>query len=147
MGCKRLRQPAGDPAHEVGRVPVKAIDPLREVQRFLNLPDLIVPVGWQDARRVAHRDPSDRHRGARLEACAQVDGGVHSHFAAASEHGAWKIAAPVATNTSSPSVAPVTCAVGPIQYSVTPVRRMTAMAATGTHRRFDDVCSYVGSWG
>ena len=47
-----------------------------------------MPVGWQDARRVADGHPSDRHRGVRREARAQVDGGVHSHFAAASERGA-----------------------------------------------------------
>src|SRR5262245_50636261 len=32
--------------------------------------------------------PSDRHHGARLKPRAQVDRGVHSHFAAPSEHGA-----------------------------------------------------------
>jgi hypothetical protein len=70
MGSKRLRQPAGDPAHEVGRAPVKPIDPLREIQRFLNLPDLIMPVGWQDARRVANSRLSEaasfRFRGTGL---------------------------------------------------------------------------------
>src|SRR6266545_3287983 len=60
MRSKRLRQPAGDPAHEVGCAAVESIDPLREVQRFLNLPDLFVLVGWQNARRVAHGHPSDR---------------------------------------------------------------------------------------
>ena len=88
MRPERLRQPAGDPAHEVGRAPVKPIDPLREVQRFLNLPNLIVPVGWQDARRVANGHPSDRYHGARLKPRAQVHRGVHSDFAAPSEYGA-----------------------------------------------------------
>src|SRR5262245_50636498 len=88
MGSEHLRQPAGDPAHEVGRTPVEAIDPFREVQRFLDLPDLIVLVGWQDARRVANGHPSDRHHGARLKARAQVDRGVHSDFATPSDHGA-----------------------------------------------------------
>src|SRR5215510_16138821 len=57
------------------------------VQRLLDLPDLVVPVGRQDARRVADGHPSDRHHGARLKPRAQVDRGVHSHFAAPSEHG------------------------------------------------------------
>jgi len=83
-----LRQPAGDPPHQVGRAPVEPVDPLREVQRFLDLPDLIVPVGWQDARRVANGHSSDRHHGARLKARAQVDRGVHPNFATPSEHGA-----------------------------------------------------------
>src|SRR5262249_6933790 len=78
VGSERLRQPAGDAAHEVGRAPVESIDPLREVQRFLELPDLVVSVGWQDVRRVANGHPSDRHNGARLKARAQVDCSVDS---------------------------------------------------------------------
>src|SRR5262245_47942088 len=73
MGSERLRQPAGDLAHEVGRAAVEPIDPPREVQRPLDLPNLIMPVGWQDARRVANGHPSDRYHGARLKARAQVD--------------------------------------------------------------------------
>src|SRR5262249_40799535 len=88
VSSERLRQPAGDAAHEVGRAPVESIDPLREVQRFLELPDLVVPLGWQDVRRVANGHPSDRHNGVRLKARTQVDCSVDSNFATPSKHGA-----------------------------------------------------------
>src|SRR5262249_45732587 len=127
VGSERLRQPADDVPYEVGRVPVEAIDPLREVQRLLDLPDLVVPVGRQDARRVTDGHPSDRHHGARLKPRAQVDRGVHSHFAARPNTAPWKIAASVATNTSSSSVAPVTCALGPM-HGCLALARMTAFS-------------------
>src|SRR5262245_53613497 len=108
MGSERLRQPAGDVPHEVGRAPVEPIDPLREVQRFLYLPDLIVPVGWQNARRVANGHPSDRHHGAGSRRVRRWTVAWTLTSLPRPTMAPWKIAAPVATNTSSSSVAPVT---------------------------------------
>src|SRR5262245_4252489 len=57
-----------------------------EARHTASQPSMTASPAW--APSVADGHPSDRHHGARLEARAQVDRGVHSHFAAAFEHGA-----------------------------------------------------------
>jgi hypothetical protein len=62
MCSEPLGQPGSHVTQEVRGGSVEPIDPVREIQQLLDLPNLFVPVGRQDTGRIANGYPPDRQR-------------------------------------------------------------------------------------
>lgn len=86
--------PIGDIPHKIGCGAIEAVDPVGEIQRLLHGPDVIVPIGRQDAGRVPDGHPSDRHRGPRIEPGAQMHRSVDAYLAAVADPGAMEDGSP-----------------------------------------------------
>jgi len=115
MGVLREQptEPAGDLGHlAAGYAAGRRVwaeqtpDVTREVQLALHCPDVLVPLGRRDQRRVADGDPADRDQRARRQHGTQVHGGVDAYLAAATEPGAVEHGPPVARKESSSTRAP-----------------------------------------
>jgi hypothetical protein len=68
----------------------RAVDPedlLREVERLLNRPDLVVRFGWQDPCRIADRHPADGHRCFLWKLGEEVHGRVDPHLGPRADDG------------------------------------------------------------
>jgi hypothetical protein len=62
-----------DSDHQLRCVAIKSIDPLREIQRLLYGPNLIMLVRREYTSGIAHGYPADRHGGPGLQPGAQMD--------------------------------------------------------------------------
>ena len=141
VGVPREAAPValGELHHEVGRLAVEAEDVAGEVEFALRRPDLLVPVGREDLHRIADRDPrrSGRRsrRGSTVRRCttALMRTSLRSPMRAP-----LNTRVPVARNTSSPTVAPETLAIGPTSTwspmctGFVDVARMSAFSITMT---------------
>ena len=80
--------PGGLPRHPLrGRsVPGDAVDGAREVQRFLNRPDLLILARREDPGRITNGDPADRHDLARPQDGVDVDPQFGALLEACAEH-------------------------------------------------------------
>src|SRR5437660_1139040 len=67
--------------------PLQTEDRLWEVQRLLDCPDPVMIGRWQSLRRVAHRNPTNRHSGIRWYDRLQVNDAVDPHLRSGTDAG------------------------------------------------------------
>src|SRR2546430_974843 len=84
MRAKSFRQATRD-LHHVSFGAIKAVDRKREVQRFLNLPDLFVLVRRQDRGRTTYGDPTNRNCIAGHDVRLEVHDAIDPNLATFSE--------------------------------------------------------------
>src|SRR3954447_9386129 len=84
VGAEPLRLAGHDLAHR--RAAGDAVDGAGEVELALDLPQLVVAVGREQLRRVAGRDPADRHDGPGCQPRGDVQDAVDAQLAAGPGH-------------------------------------------------------------
>src|SRR5688572_32615849 len=80
MRAKHVGEARGDLDHQIGSIAVKAIDPLREIERFLYGPDLLMPIRRQYPGWISDSDPADRNDGSGFQPRPDMHRGAHADF-------------------------------------------------------------------
>jgi hypothetical protein len=117
VACQGLGKSSRDMDHEIRNTAIETVHRLREIQRFLYRPDLVMSIRRENLCRIANHNPSEWHCCGRRDPTEQLN-----NCASALPHGRMtapkKAAAAVAINTCSSITAPTTWALGANQAMI-----------------------------